>query len=279
MCPSGELYTNGEICERCVRGSTFNAVRYRCYRNSLVDSAWYSSIIGVHRTLNTFSRTINAFMVPDHFLRDKLTEGRFPKDKIWRNPNPFFASDFAPHYENDGYFLYVGRLVRQKGIFTLVEAARRMSNGARLLIVGRGEAEEEIENLIYEYHLTEKVFLLGPKWGEEVVELIRNSIAVIIPSEWYDNLPLILCQANACGKPVIASRINGIPEYVVEGENGLLFKPGNADELALAMGMVANIRGEAYEGLCRYSRKVAEEIFDYANHYKILMDIIKSISR
>jgi len=279
ICPEGELYTQGKICERCVGGNYLNAVRYRCYRDSAAASAWYASIIGLHRTLRTFRNCIDAFMVPDHFLGKKLAQGGIPAEKIWRNPNPFYASDFSPCDETDGYFLYVGRLVRQKGILTLLEAVCKAGPGVRLVVVGRGEAQADVEQFIAAHHLEERVSLLGPKWGKEVEELIRRSKAVMIPSEWYDNLPLIFCQANACGKPVIASRINGIPEYITEGENGFSFEPGDADELARVVLKVAALSGEDYAALSRSSRKAAEEVFDYSNHYQTLNKIVQSVLR
>lgn len=279
ICPQGELFTQGQICERCVKGEFFNAVRYRCYRNSYLTSAWYGSILGIHRALKTIRDSVDIFMVPDHFLGKKLIESGIPAEKIRRNPNPFFAEDFQPNLETDGYFLFVGRLVRQKGILTLIEAVRQADRRVRLVIVGRGEAQEQVEELIVRYGLSDRISFLGPKWGQEVEELIRRSKAVVIPSEWYDNLPLILCQANACGKPVIASRINGIPEYVTEGENGFLFESGNPQALAEVMNQVASISGKAYHALSLTARKTAEDVFDYSNHYQILTDIFHSVLR
>lgn len=271
ICPSAELYTQRAICERCVRGNTTHAVVHRCYRNSYTQSAWYASIIGLHRTLGTFARQINSFMVPDEFLGTKLAEGGIPPSKIWRNPNPFFVENYKATSKHKGYVLFVGRLVEQKGILTLLEAMKRTVPSSRLLVVGQGELAEQIQDEIKSTELSTRVSWLGPRWGDELTGLIQDSAAVVIPSEWYDNLPVILCRANAMGKPVIASRINGIPEYVSEGNNGFLFQPGNSTELGRLIDTVLGLSPVEYGKLSTESRVFAEDVLDYSNHYKRLM--------
>ncbi len=122
VCPSAELYTEGAICERCVDGNTLHAVIHRCYRGSYAASAWYASIVGLHRMLKTFSNKISSFMVPDNFLGTKLAEGGIPAVKIWCNPNPFFLDEYQAEPTHHGFVLFAGRLVSQKGILTLLRA-------------------------------------------------------------------------------------------------------------------------------------------------------------
>lgn len=277
ICPAAELYSQGEICERCVRGSMLNAVTRKCYRDSRVASAWYASIIALHRRLGTFERCIDAFMVPDHFLGRKLAEGGLPAAKMWRNANPFFLPAAPSNIGHAGYVLYVGRLTRPKGVLTAIDAMRLVSCRARLLVVGAGELESEIEQELERDDLRARVSFVGPKWGDELASLIAGAVALLVPSEWYDNLPQVLCQANAAGKPVIASRINGIPEYVVEGVNGLLFEPGDRAALARSIDHLASLPSEQYATLCRTTREHAEAEFDYAAHYERLMRLIETL--
>lgn len=271
ICPAAELYSHGNICERCIPGNYFHGIIRRCYRHSTSASAWYASILWSHRRLGTFVKNINLFMVPDHFLGQKLTEGGIPGHKIRVNVNPFFVDQYTPSYTRQPYFLYVGRLVKQKGIVTLTNAMAFVRSSARLLIVGQGEAEPQIRAIISQNHLDERVSILGPRWKEDVKPLIANATAVVVPSEWYDDLPMIICQANAMGKPVIASRIDGIPEYVRAGENGFLFEAGNIAELAAVIDQVAAMPEKEFEQISRRSRLTAERAFDYSGHYQTLM--------
>lgn len=277
ICPSAELYTAGAICERCTRGNYLHAVKYRCYRRSRAQSAWYASIIGLHRMAGTFAK-INAFMVPDQFLGDKLVEaGIATKNQVWRNPNPFGISVENPATTHQGSFLYVGRLTRQKGVLTLLEAVPHMPADMRLDIIGQGELADAVQALIQERGLSDRVALHDPQWGESMERYLRACAAVVIPSEWYDNLPQILCQANMMGKPVIAARINGIPEYVEEGRNGYLFPPGDAEALAAAMKKVSGLSSQAYACLSAHSCVYAREAFSYPAHYQKLMEMIASV--
>jgi glycosyltransferase involved in cell wall biosynthesis len=275
ICPSAELYTEGEICERCVPGNTGHAVVHRCYRGSYFESAWYASIIGIHRALGTFSHKINSFMVPDKFLGAKLTEGGIPASKIWYNPNPVFLQEYQARPIHQGYILFVGRLVAQKGILTLLKAMESTHEPSKLVIVGQGELLDEVRGRISQGGLSQRVTLLGPVWGAELNELIAQSAAVIIPSEWYDNLPMMLCKANALGKPVIASRINGIPEYITHGETGYLFEPGNAVELANLINKVLSLSPSEYRQFSESARAFAEDVLDYTNHYRNLIEKIQ----
>ena len=273
ICPAAELYSHGEICERCVGGNHASAVVRRCYRGSRAASAWYASVIGLHRALGTFVNDIDAFMVPDHFMAQKLIEGGFPAHKMWRNANPFVLRDHPPSGRHDGYVLYVGRLVRPKGVLTAIEAMRLVASSTRLVVVGRGDLEDEIRGRV-----TDRVTFVGAKWGTELEALMDRALAVVIPSEWYDNLPQVLCQANAMGKPVIASRINGIPEYVVEGRSGTLFEPGDRAGLASAIDRLAALTEGQYATLSRTSRRHAEQVFDYEIHYTRLMALVERLT-
>jgi len=277
VCPQAELYTHGAVCERCIAGNFIHAARLRCYRGSFMESSWYASILAWHHFRGTFSQDITSFMVPDHFLGQRLARKLIPSEKVFRNPNPYFVTKEEIQLSHKGYILFVGRLTRQKGILTLLEAMCQVQSGLKLVIVGMGELFETVEGLIQAWSLTDKVSLLSARWGEAVIDLIRGSAAVIIPSEWYDNLPLILCQANAYGKPVIASRINGIPEYVEEGSNGFLFEPGSTAELANQVDALAELSPAAYSSLARSSRAYAEQVFDYPMHYRRLMEVLSAL--
>jgi glycosyltransferase involved in cell wall biosynthesis len=277
VCPDAQLFSLGEICERCVLGNHWHAVTRKCYRDSRALSAWYAAILKLHRVARTFARNSDAFMIPDHFLGTRLVKGGIPAQKIKKNVNPFFVEDYEPCYKPGEFILYVGRLVRQKGVFTLLKAMSRSSSaGPPLYIVGDGESRRDLETLISDLDLGNRVKLLGPRWGSEVQSLIRDSRFVVIPSEWYDNLPLILCQAYAMAKPVIASAINGIPEYVENGVDGFLFEAGNAEELAQCIDRLSADTSMLCT-MARNARRKAEEVFDYQAYWRNLNPLLEEL--
>ena len=78
--------------------------------------------------MRTFARNIDRLMIPDNFLGTRLVKGGIPAEKMKKNVNPFFVDDYQPCYEPGEFILYVGRLVRQKGVFTLIRAMSLLSN-------------------------------------------------------------------------------------------------------------------------------------------------------
>jgi len=216
-------------------------------------------------------------MIPDHFMKGRLVAGGIPANKIRINVNPFFVEDYEPSDESGDFILYVGRLVRQKGVFTLVRAMSQLRfGGPPLYIVGDGESRGELETLISDLNLKNRVILLGPRWGRELALLIKKSCFLVVPSEWYDNLPLIICQSYAMAKPVIASAINGIPEYVEDGIDGLLFEPGNPAALAQCIDRLSKNSALVCE-MGRNARRKAERVLDFRAYWQTLDGVIREL--
>jgi glycosyltransferase involved in cell wall biosynthesis len=277
VCPAGELYSRGEICERSLRGNYIHCVLRRCYRNSAFLSAWYASIVGWHRWAATFARTIDVFQVPDSFMARKLAEGGLPPAKMVTNVNPFFVKDYAPTTTHDGYIAFVGRFVRHKGVLTLLRAVQSSPN-LRAVLVGQGELQAELRAFVERHGLGDRVRFAGGLWGTDLAQIVARACAVAVPSEWYDNLPLVICQANALGTPVLASRINGIPEYVHEGVNGFLFDPGSAEQLQELADRALSLTPDEYATLATGARRFAEERLDFEAHYRVLSGVFDRLS-
>jgi glycosyltransferase involved in cell wall biosynthesis len=279
VCPAGQLYSRGEICERCVGGNYLHCVARRCYRDSAALSAWYASILGLHRALASFVDGIDVFMVPDEFLGRKLVQGGIPAGKVRRNVNPLFVHRYRAAPDHDGSVLFVGRLVPQKGVRTLLRAMRLLRSPGRLRIVGQGEMEAEVRSALAAPELAGRVELLGPQWGGALEALMAKAAAVVVPSEWYDNLPQVLCQAGALGKPVLASRIDGVAEHVQEAVNGFLFPVRDAEALCGLIERVLALPPADYAALSRRCRAHAEKTFDFDVHYRTLSGILEGLVR
>ena len=226
LCPNAHFYTKGKICERCKKGNYFNAILYKCRKNNYLISAWYSAILFIIRKVIKVDKCVNQFITPDNFLRTKLIEGGIAASKIEIIKNPFDCTNFRISEEDDSYFLFVGRFIKQKGIYTLLEAAQKIPQ-ISFKLIGSGPEEESLKKLC----LTSNVEFLGAKFNMEMIRVLKMARALIVPSEWYDNYPVVISYAYALGKPVIASNINGIPEVVLDKKTGLLFETANVTEL------------------------------------------------
>jgi len=234
-CPAYKMLNDTGVCEKCRDGSLLNVVRHRCVRGSLAASAIVMLESSVHRMLDTYQSKLNKVVVPSRFFMEKFIEWGWPRDKFAYIPNYVDSTHFEPGYEAADYFLYFGRLAPEKGVATLMRAAK--AAGVILKIAGTGPIEAELHSLNAE--LGGAAEFLGYRSGAELHSLIRSAIAVVLPSEWYENAPMSVLESFALGTPVVGARIGGIPEMVIEGETGWTFESRNAEELAALLSRVS----------------------------------------
>jgi glycosyltransferase involved in cell wall biosynthesis len=232
VCPNGILYTQGRICERCTGGANWNAVRFACYRKSRSASAVLAASLAIWRAVGLWRWGVKRYLTPDLFLGKKILPAVRDETKIRTvfNPAPISASHPLKRFSRESDVLFVGRLVREKGIFTLIKIAREMPDRV-FQIIGSGEDAETARDQAQKAGLT-NIRWKGPIYGSELDHYFERCGALVLPSEWYDNMPLVLTQALLSGIPIVASRINGIPEFAIEGETARLANPGDPHDFA-----------------------------------------------
>jgi len=148
----------------------------------------------------------------------------------------FFAAS-CPVPPQSRTLLSIGRLSAQKGQLLLLEAMQRLcadGTDARLLLVGDGELRADVECAIRARRLERHVAVTGWVGEQELLRLLALARALVQPS-FAEGLPVVLMEAMAMGRPVVATHIAGIPELVVAGESGWLVPAGNVGELVAAM--------------------------------------------
>jgi glycosyltransferase involved in cell wall biosynthesis len=271
LCPIATMSLHGRQCEECGSGSFWKAAVHRCNRDEWTRSIAISLEAYISRMLGAMSQ-VDHFIAVSDFVRNTMIRHGVPKTRISTVHNFIDVEAYAPNYEDGKYFLYVGRIEKIKGIMTLLAAAKRVN--AKLVLAGQGDLKEDVEREIELQNLN--VALVGFKSGQELHELIRGSCCVIVPSEWYETFGLVILEANALGKAVIASRIGGIPEVVLEGETGLLFRAGNEVELAEAMNWVRANPSRVVE-MGREGRARAKEVFGKQIHYEKILAVYATV--
>lgn len=275
LCPNSWFYTEGRICERCKHGNYLHAIRHRCYRDSYVLSALYSASIGINRLAGGMDK-IDAFICLTEFSKLKLLEIGVPEEKLYVRPNFIDASAVSPAPGTGDYVMYLGRLSPEKGVWTLVRAFEQL-RGVPLKIVGTGPLEGDIRRYVEEKGLR-NISLTGFKAGKEKWELLRNSRFVVLPSEWYEAFPMVILEAYAAGKPVIASNLGGLPYIVRNGQTGLLFEAGNPFDLADKTSYLLQVT-EELERMGRFARKLTETEYSPEAGYETLMTILDKVCK
>jgi glycosyltransferase involved in cell wall biosynthesis len=272
-CPAYKMVNSGGVCERCKGGNLLNVALHRCVHDSLSVSGLIAVESAIHRLLQIYKRNLDRVVVPSRFYGQKLAEWGWPNEKLVHIPNYVHAERFKPEYEPGEAFVYFGRLAPEKGLCTLIHAAR--ASNVPLRIVGTGPIEQELHELAGG---ADNVEFLGYQTGEALHEVIRSARAVVLPSEWYENAPMSILESYALGKPVIGANIGGIPELITPDATGTLFEAG--DTLALA-DTLTRYRDMPNESLCEQGKAARERA---SNHYTIrqyfeaMNDLYRSLS-
>lgn len=272
ICPTYTLYTNGQICERCISGTFIHASLQRCNRDSLLASLTNTVEMYLHRVLRSYD-LVDVFISPSRFLRSKMLESGVDGDRIKHVPLFINSRDFQPNYQHDGYFLFMGQLIDVKGVDILLDAIALVPQ-ARLVVAGRGTSEKSLQQKAVSLGID--VTFVGFQSGVALRKLVCEAMAVVVPSRWYENQPFAILEALAYGKPVIGSNLGGIAELVNEYEDGLLFQPEDASDLAARLEWILSnqdrllVMGQA-------GRRKIEEEFSPAIHYQKIYEIYQNI--
>ncbi len=273
-CPNTTFVSNDRVCEACRGGRYFNMTRYRCKRGSRSASVLATAEMYFHEVLRLYQPNIDRFISPSAFLAGKMAEHGI-RPPITTIPNFINPDNFRAVYEPENYFVFAGRLVRVKGILTLLEAMRHVRGDAVLKIAGAGELEPEMRRLVADHNLSNVEFL-GHLGTDELARLVQRALFTVVPSEWYENYSMTVIESLACGTPVIGANIGGIPEQVRDGWNGHLFAPGDAAGLAARMQHLIDDRDAAI-AMGRRGRQQVETVNGPDAHYEQTMAVYESL--
>jgi glycosyltransferase involved in cell wall biosynthesis len=229
-CINGQFFRDGKICELCLGRSPVQGVIHRCYRDSFAGSSVAAAMLVTHRVIGTWTTQVDRFIAPSRFTRTKMIETGLPAEKIDVKPNFLEVIPAEPGTGTGGYFVYVGRLSKEKGIHTLVEAWRSMPpNGPGLKIVGTGPLDDFVKSAA---ETLPNVFAIGALAPEEVLKVLADAHALIFPSEWYETFGRVAMEAYSVGTPLIASDVGAVAEIVDDGITGFRFRAGSVADLA-----------------------------------------------
>lgn len=250
------------LCEACFVDK-HKVIDYKCMKNSVIASflAYKEALKWNKQRLEAYT---DVFLCPSHFMALKMQQGGFDQFKIHVLCNFIDVEKTRKNeYNNKGdYYCYIGRLSHEKGVATLIEAARQLPY--KLKVIGGGLLMENLKRLATGTNIE----FLGYKQWEEIKDLVGNARFSVIPSEWYENNPLSVIEAQCLGTPVLGARIGGIPELIEEGISGMLFEAKNIVDLKQKIEAMF-IHNFDYEVLAKDSQQRYSSIA----YYEQLMDI------
>jgi glycogen synthase len=171
-----------------------------------------------------------ANIVPSHYMA-----GHFPHPIVIENP--FDARNFR--WPDDGKrdgIVFIGRLVEHKGCHVLIRALAQIAGSypdARLTVAGEGEQRGELETLVQDLGLADRITFAGPVIGAALGELVRSSRIMVVPTIGQEPFGIVALEGLASGCRMVVARSGGLPEAV--GDQAILFERGNVEACAAAL--------------------------------------------
>jgi glycosyltransferase involved in cell wall biosynthesis len=235
MCLNGTLFRDGKVCTECTgKRLPWPGVQHRCYRASTAGSASVALMLVANRLRGAWSKRVARFLMLTPFARDFFVEHTdIPVEKMRVKPNA--AADPGMGRGAGGYALFVGRLSPEKGISVLLEAARQ-GLGMPLKIAGQGPLEADVR----ESHFAGQVEYVGPQTPEKIRALMHDAAVLLVPSLWFEGLPMVIPEAFGAGLPVVASAVGSLSSLVDHEQTGLLVRAGDWADLAAACRRLAS---------------------------------------
>lgn len=234
VCPNHMLMipSSMHLCFACEGGKFFSCTKNKCIHNSRIKSILGSMEAFFYKMRKTYAE-LDIIICPSEFLNKKLSTDPILRKKTLTLHNFVFASGNVVKESSDTlqkkynlperYVLYFGRYAKEKGIETLIKICEKL-NTINFVFAGSGPLEQEVEAV-------QNIINVGFQSGQDLQQLIMKAQFCVYPSEWYENCPFSVMEAQMYGVPVIASDLGGTSELIQDHITGELYRGGEKEEL------------------------------------------------
>ena len=271
VCPNGLLLSHNELCHRCLGGREYWCVIRNC-ENDIFKSTGYALRTAAAHILRRYYDHVNHFICLSEFQSNILVKEGLPANRVTVLPNPVSFTVEISSNGNGEYVAYVGRISPEKDVQTLIAAARKL-----------GDLQFKFAG---DYHRVPEVIkqkpdnceFLGNLNAEKIAKFYNNARMVVFATRCYEGFPTVLLEAMSHGLPIVCSRIGGLPEIVEDRKTGLLYEPGNADELANCIRTLWQ-NPELCQKLGEAGRRKAREEYDADRLLDRLLGIYEKVIR
>jgi len=278
LCPRYDCLQNGvKLCEECFTDKR-NVLRHNCMKNSRL-----ASLIA-YKEATTWNKErlmdcTDVFLCPSQFMADKMIQGGFNHKQVKVLCNFIDVEKCRrDNQRKEDYYCYIGRICEEKGVLTLLDAAKQIDK--RLILIGDGPIREQMQGKYAQYS---NIQFVGKKDWDEISEIVGKAKFTVLPSVVLENNPLTIIEAQCLGTPTLGANIGGIPELIDES-NGMIFKSGNAvdlkDKIQKMFGATFDYESIAKQAQHKYSSdKYYKQIHELSNYPPRLLKYINDCYR
>jgi len=227
------LWLGDRVAEESLHGDYWAEIKAGAWQGSKTKSALFALVMKyLHR--KGWLSAVKRWIAISEFMRTKFIEAGIPADEVVTLLHPWHMIEEEPAHQDAGYYLFLGRLVEEKGVRVLLAAWEILEKemGAtcpKLLIGGEGDMQDVVNQAAEKSaNIESKGFLAG----QAKDDCIANCRAMIAPSVWWEPLGLVTYEAYDHCKPMLAAGSGGLSETVTDGRTGYIHPPGNAQGLA-----------------------------------------------
>ncbi len=258
MCPGATLFRNGKECQTCV-GKTLAipGIMHKCYRSDRKATALTATAIAIQRSIKKSFHLVDRFIALSQQSCRQFELAGIPAAKITVKPN-FVRPDPGTNHQQGQHAVFVGRLTEEKGIRTLLDAWHpSIDNPIKtipLRIIGQGPLTPLVKAAAIE---NPQISYLGQLKHPEVLKEVGQARLLVFPSIWPEPFGRSMIEAFATGTPVVASNTGAMMEIVTHGVNGMLFEPGNLNDLRAQVDLLFNDAR-----LCANASRSAREAYE-----------------
>lgn len=272
LCPSSSYLDSPDFRGFCNTGNPLICLKAKCKNNRFLETA-VSIAEYYFNKAQIQNCKIQRFITPSLTLLELMQKAGLPQQRLEHihNPiNPAFCNHPPAAEEDDGYFIYIGRLSREKGLHYLLQALTHLPD-VNLKILGSGPQEEELKALVGQLDL-HNVEFLGFQPTEQIVPLLQKARATVLPCHWFETFGLSLVEGLMLGKTAIASNIGAIPEVLNHGNCGILVPPGDIQALVAALADLHSSPKKAWE-LGERGRQRVQGLYSPQAHVEKLLSL------
>lgn len=270
-CANSYFYRENFICEECIQRSPFCGISHKCYHGSSLQTASVTMMQLVHRLLRTWEKKVDIISPVSDFAAEKMVHTGLKPDNILVRKNYLKADPGQGCGQRSGA-VFVGRLSPEKGLSTLMSAWEKLPD-VPLKIIGTGPEESDIKEKSKK--LQPQVTLTGQLPHSEMLAEIKKSQFLVMPSVWYETFGRTIVEAYATGTPVIASCLGAVAELVEDGQTGLLFTAGSANDLAEKVTWAIH-HPEEMARMGQHARQVFLDKYEAGSAYRQLMAVYQN---